>query len=47
MQRFNRFDEDIERMLKWQNRRRAICECVGSMLVGITIATLFWLMFAM
>ena len=47
MQHFNRFDEDIERMLKWQNRRRVIRECVGSMVIGIAIAGFVWLMFAM
>lgn len=47
MQHFNRFDEDIERMLKWQNRRRAIREIIGSMLVVFAVAGLVWLMFAM
>ena len=47
MQRFNRFDDDIETILKWQNRRRAIRECVGSALVGGLLVAFVWLMFAM
>ena len=47
MNNFNRFDEDVERMLKWQNRRRAIRECVGSAMVGAMLVAFVWLMFAL
>ena len=44
---FNRFDENVERIIRAQNRRNAVRELIGSALICTMLVAFVWLMFAM
>ena len=47
MTNFNRFDDNIEQIIRSQNRRRVVRELIGSLAVSVMLVAFVWLMFAM
>ena len=47
MNNFNRFDDEVEQIIRAQNRRNAVREIIGSAMVGAMLVAFVWLMFAL